>query len=81
MKVNSGQPINEYFKAVQYSNNARGTQDQSQLTSIKNILVLGKKLGIDQMNYLQRQDPNLYNQAIKEEHSEFMRSSKYASLR
>ncbi|RKP46296.1 hypothetical protein D7Z26_24795 [Cohnella endophytica] len=133
MNVKSVQPISDYFKAIQQCKDARETKDQSRLASIRNILMLGKKLRTEELDYLQRHDPNLYAQAmslsmerqayedalqhsrskadandyntfklmqiagqlkpggseeqlmrvnaIQEAHREFMRSSKYASLR
>ncbi|WP_139997183.1 hypothetical protein [Paenibacillus paridis] len=133
MNVKSVQPVSDYFKAMQQFKDARATNGQSHLASIRNILMLGKKLRTDEMDYLQRYDPSLYDQAkslsmerqayedalqhsrskadanyyktfklmqiagqlkqsgseellmrtnsIQEAHREFMRSSKYASLR
>ncbi|MFB9278702.1 hypothetical protein [Cohnella cellulosilytica] len=133
MNVKSVMSASDYFKAMQQGKDARATKDQSRLASIRNILMLGKKLRADEMDYLQRHDPNLYGQAmsfsmerqayedalqhsrskadanyyntfklmqiagqlkhggseellmrtnaIQEAHREFMRSSKYASLR
>ena len=133
MNVKSVQPVSDYFKAMQQGKDARATKEQSRLASIRNILMLGKKLRADEMDYLQRHDPNVHNQAmrismerrayedalqhsrskadanyyntfklmqiagqlkhggsdellmranaIQEAHREFMRSSKYASLR
>lgn len=134
VNVKSVQTINNnYFKAMKQCKDVRATKDQSRLTSIRNTLMLGKKLRTDEIDYLQRHDPNLHNQAmsismerqayedvlqlsrskadanyyntfklmqiasqlkhggseellmrsnaIQEAHREFMRSSKYASLR
>jgi hypothetical protein len=58
------QPVSEYFKAMQQSKDARATKDQTRLTSIRIILMLGKKLRTVEMDYLQRHDLNLYNQAM-----------------
>ncbi|MHA6481702.1 hypothetical protein ACX1C1_07340 [Paenibacillus sp. strain BS8-2] len=133
MNVKSMQPFNSYFKAMQQFKDAGATKVQSQLESIRNILMLGKKLRTDEMDYLQHHDPSLYDRAksislerqayadrlqhsrskadanhynmfklaqiagqlkqggseeqlmrvnsIQEAHREFMKSSKYASLR
>lgn len=133
MNVKSVQPVSDYFKAMQQCKDVRAMKDQSRLASIRNILMLGKKLRPDEMDCLQRHDPNLHDQAmslsmerqayedalqhsrskadanyyntfklmqiagqlkhggseellmranaIQEAHREFMRSSKYASLR
>ncbi|WP_214630895.1 hypothetical protein [Paenibacillus agaridevorans] len=64
MNVKSVQPVSEYFKAMQQSKDARATKDQTRLTSIRIILMLGKKLRTVEMDYLQRHDLNLYNQAM-----------------
>ncbi len=133
MNVKSVQQVNDYFKAMQQFKDVRATKGQSPLESIRNTLMLGKKLRTDEMGYLQRHDSNLYDQAkslsterqayedalqhsrskadanyyntfklmqiagqlkrggseeqlmransIQDAHREFMRSSKYASLR
>lgn len=134
MNVKSVQLVSDYYKAMQQCKDARRAKDESRLASIRNILMLGKKLRTDEMDYLQRHDPNLHNQArglsmerqayesalqhsrskanandyntfklmqiagqlkhggsseellmranaIQEAHREFVRSSKYASLR
>lgn len=133
MIVNSTQPVSDYFKSIQQGKDAGTTKNQSRLTSIRNTLMLGKKLRTDEMDYIQRHDPQLYNlamsismerrayedtlwhsrskadanyyntyklmqiagqlkhggseellmraNAIQEVHREFVRSSKYASLR
>lgn len=133
MNVKSVQSVNDYFKAMQQYKDVRETKDQSRLTAIRNVLMLGKKLRSDEMHYLQRHDPNMHAQAmnlslerqayedalqhsrskadanyyntfklmqiagqlkhggseeqlmrtnaIQESHREFMRSSKYASLK
>lgn len=65
MNVKSVQPVSNYFKAMQQNKDARETKDQSRLGSIRNILMLGKKLRTDEMNYLQRHDPNLHDQAMR----------------
>lgn len=64
MNVKSVQPVSDYFKAMQQCKDARATKDQSRLASIRNILMLGKKLHTDEMDYLQRHDPHLHDQAI-----------------
>lgn len=43
---------------------ARVTKDQSRLASIRNLLMLGKKLRTDEMDYIQRHDPKLHVQAM-----------------
>jgi hypothetical protein len=53
-----------YFKAMQQCKDARATKDQSRLASIRNILMLGKKLRTDEMDYLQRHHPHLHDQAM-----------------
>lgn len=65
MNVKSVQPVSNYFKTMQQCKDARAAEDQSRLASIRNILILGKKLRTDEMNYLQRHEPNLYNQAMR----------------
>jgi len=65
VNVKSVQPVSDYFKAMQQYKDAPETKDQSRLASIRNILMLGKKLRTDEMNYLQRQDPNLYDQTMR----------------
>ena len=64
MIVKSIQPVSDYFKAMQPYNDARATKDQSRLASIRNMLMLGKKLRTDEMDYLQRHEPNLHHQAM-----------------
>ncbi|WP_138752257.1 hypothetical protein [Paenibacillus sinopodophylli] len=64
MNVKPMQSVSDYFKAMQQRKDAHATKDQTQLTSIRNILMLGKKLRTDEMNYLQRHDPSLYDQAM-----------------
>ncbi|MGO4548083.1 hypothetical protein AB4Z29_25180 [Paenibacillus sp. 2TAB23] len=64
MNIKSVQPVSDYFKAMQQYKDARATQGQSQLASIRNILMLGKKLRTDEMDYLQRHDPSLHDQAL-----------------
>ncbi|OUS75587.1 hypothetical protein B1748_15885 [Paenibacillus sp. MY03] len=64
MNVKSVQPVSEYFKAMQQSKDASATKNQTRLASIRNLLMLGKKLRTGEMDYLQRQDLNLYNQAM-----------------
>ncbi|WP_158630168.1 hypothetical protein [Cohnella sp. AR92] len=56
MKIKSVQPVSEYFKAMQQCKDARTTKDQSRLASIRNMLMLGKKLRTEEMDYLKRQD-------------------------
>ena len=65
MNVKSVQPVSDYFKAMQQCKDARATKEQSRLASIRNILMLGKKLRADEMDYLQRHDPNLHDQAMR----------------
>lgn len=65
VNVKSAQPVSAYFKAMQQCKDARETKDQSRLEAIRNILLLGKKLRTDEMDYLQRQDPNLHDQALR----------------
>ncbi|MFC4306336.1 hypothetical protein [Cohnella boryungensis] len=65
MNVKSVQPFSDYFKAVQQCKDAGATKDQSRLASIRNVLMLGKKLRTDEMDYLQRHDPNLHDQAMR----------------
>jgi hypothetical protein len=133
VNVKSVQSVGEYIKAMQPNKDARETKDQSRLVSIRNTLLLGKRLLTAEMLYLQQHDPGLHDQAmrlsierqsykdalqlsrskadanhyntyrlmqiagqlkhgnseellmrtnaIQEAHREFMRSSKYASLR
>jgi hypothetical protein len=64
VNVKSVQPVSEYFKAMQQSKDASATKNQTRLASIRNLLMLGKKLRTGEMDYLQRQDLNLYNQAM-----------------
>jgi len=64
VNVKSVQSVSDYFKAMQQCKDARATKDQSRLASIRNILMLGKKLRTDEMDYLQRHDPNLHDQAM-----------------
>jgi hypothetical protein len=64
VNVKSVQPVSDYFKAMQQCKDARATKDQSRLASIRNILMLGKKLRTDEMDFLQRHDPNLHDQAM-----------------
>ncbi|SFM55172.1 hypothetical protein SAMN03159341_1499, partial [Paenibacillus sp. 1_12] len=56
MNVKSVQPVSDYFKAMQQCKDARATKDQSSLASIRNMLMLGKKLRTDEMDYLQQHD-------------------------
>ncbi|THF73216.1 hypothetical protein [Cohnella fermenti] len=58
MNVNSVQPVSNYLKSMQQG------KDGSRLASIRNVLMMGKKLSSGEMNYLQRYDPNLHNQAM-----------------
>lgn len=64
MNVKSVQLASNYFKGMQQSKDALATNDQTRLASIRNVLMLGKKLRTDEMDYLQRKDSNLYDQAI-----------------
>ncbi|WP_338554620.1 hypothetical protein [Paenibacillus sp. KS-LC4] len=64
MNVKSVQLVSDYFNAMQQSKEARATNDQTRVAAIRNTLMQGKKLRIDEMNYLQRKDSNLYNQAM-----------------
>lgn len=65
MNVKSVKSVGDYFKAMQQFKDARETKDQSRLGSIRNILMLGKKLSTDEMGYLQRHNPDLHNQATR----------------
>lgn len=65
MNVKSMQSVGEYFKAMQLSKEANATKDQSRVASIRNILMQGKKLRTDEMDYLLRHDPNLHDQAMR----------------
>lgn len=64
MSIKSVQPVSDYFKTMQPYKDARAAMDQSRLTAIRSTLMLGKKLRIDEMDYLQRHDPNLHQQAM-----------------
>ncbi|MFC3803960.1 hypothetical protein [Cohnella sp. GCM10012308] len=64
MNIKYVQPVSEYFKTMQSSKDARATKDESRVASIRNTLMLGKKLRTDDMDYLQRHDPNLHQQAM-----------------
>jgi hypothetical protein len=64
MNVRSMQPVSNYFKAMQQYKDASATKDQSRSESIRNTLLLGKKLRTDEMTYLQRNNSNLYDQAM-----------------
>ncbi|BBI33324.1 hypothetical protein [Cohnella abietis] len=64
MNVKSVQPVSDYFKAMQPCKDAREMKDQPRLTSIRNTLMLGKKLRTEEMDYLQRNNPNLHDQAM-----------------
>ncbi|REK74827.1 hypothetical protein [Paenibacillus paeoniae] len=64
MNVKSVQLVSDYFKARQQGKDAHATNDQTRLASIRNILIQGKMLRTDEMDYLQRKDSTLYNQAI-----------------
>ncbi|QJD84729.1 hypothetical protein [Cohnella herbarum] len=64
MNIKSVQPVSDYIKAMQQCKDAHATKDQSRLASIRNTLMLGKKLRTEEMDYLQRHDPNLYDQAM-----------------
>jgi hypothetical protein len=64
MNVRSAQPVSNYYKAMQQYKDARATTDQSRMASIRNVLMTGKKLRTDEMDYLQRNDPNLHDRAM-----------------
>ncbi|WEK53575.1 MAG: hypothetical protein P0Y55_13435 [Candidatus Cohnella colombiensis] len=64
MNIKSVQPVSDYFKAMQQWKDACRVQEQSRLASIRNILMQGKKLRTDEMDYLQRHDANLHDQAM-----------------
>jgi len=64
MLIKSVQLVKDYLKTKQQFKYARETSDQSHLESIRNTLKLGKKLQTNEMDYLQRHDPNLYDQAM-----------------
>ena len=64
MNVKSVQPASYDFKAMQQFKDARGMKEQSRLASIRNTLMLGKKLRTDEMDYLQRHDRLLHDQAM-----------------
>lgn len=64
VNVKSVQSIGNYFKAMQQFKDARMTKDQSRLADIRNSLMLGKKLRTDEMDYLQRHEPNLHHRAM-----------------
>ncbi|WP_042167144.1 hypothetical protein [Paenibacillus gorillae] len=64
MNIKSLQSVSDYFKAMQQCKDALETKDQSRLASIRNILMQGKKLRTVDMEYLQRHDPNLHEQAM-----------------
>ncbi|MBO9599223.1 MAG: hypothetical protein J7559_15560 [Cohnella sp.] len=65
MNVKSMHPVGDYFKAMQLCRDANAAKDQSRLASIRGILMQGKKLRTDEMDYLQRHDPDLHHQAIR----------------
>ncbi|MBM7567696.1 hypothetical protein [Paenibacillus sacheonensis] len=64
MNIKSAQPASIYFKAIQQCKDARATADQPRLALIRNLLMTGKKLRADEMDYLQRHDPHLHDQAM-----------------
>ncbi|WP_337102003.1 hypothetical protein [Paenibacillus sp. YIM B09110] len=65
MNVRSAQPVSNYYKVMQQYKDARASTDQSRVASIRNVLVTGKKLRTDEMDYLQRNDINLHDQAMR----------------
>ncbi|GFN30128.1 hypothetical protein [Paenibacillus xylaniclasticus] len=66
MNVNSVQTVGGYIKMMQQNNDARATVDQSsRVSSIRNLLLQGKKLSVSEIGYLQRHDPDLHNQAMR----------------
>ncbi|MBJ6361500.1 hypothetical protein ACFOQM_09395 [Paenibacillus sp. GCM10012307] len=64
MNVKFVKPISDSFKVMQQFKDVLATQDQSRLASIRNTLMLGKKLRADEMDFLQRYDTNLHDQAM-----------------
>lgn len=64
MNIKSVQPVSDYFKTMQPYKDARAAMDPSRLTAIRSMLMLGKKLRTDEMDYLQRHDPSLHQQAM-----------------
>ncbi|MGO4371916.1 hypothetical protein AB4Z21_14210 [Paenibacillus sp. MCAF20] len=64
MNVRSVQPVSNYYKAMQQYKDAHASTDQSRLASIRNVLLTGKKLRTDEMDYLQRKDPHLHERAM-----------------
>lgn len=64
MNVKSVQPVGNYIKEMQQYKDAHATTDQSRLATIRNVLLMGKKLRTDEMDYLRRQDPHLHDQAM-----------------
>lgn len=64
MHVRSVQAGSGYFKAVHNHRDAQAAKNQSRLSSIKDTLMQGKALRSQEMDYLQRHDPNLHAQAI-----------------
>ncbi|WP_271751977.1 hypothetical protein [Cohnella sp. JJ-181] len=64
MNVKSVQPVSEYFKTMQPYKDARAAMNQSRLAAIRNTLMLGKELRTDELDDLQRHDPNLHHQAM-----------------
>ncbi len=65
MNMKSAQSVSYYIKTMQLCRDANATKDQSRLASIRSILMQGKKLRTDEMDYLQRHDPNLHDQAMR----------------
>jgi hypothetical protein len=65
MYVKSMQSASHYLRMMQPCKNMNAAIDQSRVASIRSILMQGKKLRTDEMDYLQRHDPNLYDQAMR----------------
>ncbi|WP_156926712.1 hypothetical protein [Cohnella panacarvi] len=65
MNVISAQSVRDYLRTMQPFKNASATKDQTRVASIRSILMQGKKLRTDEMDYLQRHDPNLHLQATR----------------
>lgn len=65
MYVKSMQSVSHFLRTMQPFKNMSATIDQSRVASIRNILMQGKKLRTDEMDYLQRHDPNLHDQAMR----------------
>lgn len=65
MNVKSVQSISDYLRTMQPSKDASATKDQPRAASIRSIILQGKKLRTDEMDYLQRHDPDLHLQAMR----------------